>query len=91
MWLAEFCIDWFYKDNIQLYTSIHQQIADVDISEGRKSSFKMGVQYHINSIGFDISISDQYQLYEIAIADEIGLESYDENFKIGLQIKKTFN
>ena len=91
MWFVEVGLDWFYKDNIQLYSNVHQQIKDLNISEGRKSSFKIGVQYYINTIGFDLSISNQYQLYGTAIADEIGLGNYDNNIKAGFQINKIFN
>ena len=91
MWFVEVGLDWFYKDNIQLYSNVHQQLKDLDISEGRKSSFKIGVQYHINTIGFDLSISNQYHLYGTAIANEIGLENYDNNIKAGFQINKIFN
>ena len=44
MWFVEVGLDWFYKDNIQLYSNVHQQIKDLDISEGRKSSFNIGVR-----------------------------------------------
>ena len=91
MWFVEVGLDWFYKDNIQLYSNVHQQLKDLDISEGRKSSFKIGVQYHINTFGFDLSISNQYHLYGTAIANEIGLENYDNNIKAGFQINKIFN
>ena len=81
----------FIKKIIQLYSNVHQQLKDLDISEGRKSSFKIGIKYQINSIGFDLSISNQYQLYGTAIANEIGLENYDDNIKSGFQIYKIFN
>ena len=46
---------------------------------------------NFNTIGFDLSISNQYQLYGTAIANEIGLGNYDNNIKAGFQINKIFN
>ena len=39
-------------------------------------------QLNINTIGFDLSISNQYHLYGTAIANEIGLKIIDNFIKL---------
>ena len=91
IWFIETGLDWFFRENVQLYTSMIQQITDLDISEGSKSSIKVGLQYYINSVGFDLSITNLYHLHGTAIADDIGINNYDEKLRLGFQINKMFN
>jgi len=91
MWFLETGIDWAFKDNIEIYGNIIQQMTDVDISQGSKSSIKFGLQYFIKTISLDLSITNLYHLHGTAIIDDIGVNDYTEKFRMGFQINKMFN
>jgi len=91
IWFLETGIDWTFRDNIEIYGNIIQQMTDVDISQGSKSSIKFGLQYFIKTISLDLSITDLYHLHGTAIIDDIGVNDYTEKFRIGFQINKMFN
>jgi len=92
IWFLETGVDWAFKDNIEIYGNIIQQMTDADISQGSsKSSIKFGLQYFIKTLAFDLSITNLYHLHGTAIIDDIGLNDYTEKFRIGFQINKMFN
>ena len=66
-------------------------MSDLDISQGSKSSIKLGLQYFIKTYALDISITDLYHLHGTSIIDDIGINDYTDNLKMGFQINKTFN
>jgi len=91
IWFLEAGIDWAFKNNIEIYGDMTQQITDVDISQGSKSSIKFGLQYFIKTLVLDLSITNLYHLHGTAIIDDIGVNDYTEKFRIGFQINKMFN
>jgi len=91
IWFLETGIDLALKDNIEIYGNIIQQMTDVDISQGSKSSIKFGLQYFIKTLILDLSITNLYHLHGTAIIDDIGVNDYTEKFRIGFQINKMFN
>ena len=91
IWFLETGIDWAFRDNIEIYGDMTQQMTDTDISQGSKSSIKFGLQYFIKTISLDLSITDLYHLHGTAIIDDIGVNDYTEKFRMGFQINKMFN
>ena len=91
IWFLETGVNWTLKDNIEIYGNIIEQMSDLDISQGSKSSIKLGLQYFIKTYALDISITDLYHLHGTSIIDDIGKNDYTENLKMGFQINKTFN
>ena len=91
MWFLETGLDWFLKSNIEIYGSLIQQMTDTDISQGSQSAFRAGLQYYFKTISIDLSITNLYHLHGTAIIDDIGINNYSENFRIGFQINKMFN
>jgi len=91
MWFLETGLDWFLKSNIEIYGSLIQQMTDTDISQGSQSALKAGLQYYFKTISIDLSITNLYHLHGTAIIDDIGINNYSENFRIGFQINKMFN
>ena len=81
---------WFYKNNIKFYANLSNQITQKEILSGVKTGFKTGFQYSINSIEIDLSISNLYHLHRTAIAEDIGINEYDEKLRFGFQVNKTF-
>ena len=91
IWFLETGVNWAFKDNIEIYGNIIEQMSDLDISQGSKSSIKFGLQYFIKTFILDISITDLYHLHGTSIIDDIGVNNYTENLRIGIQINKIFN
>ena len=91
MWFLETGLDWFLKNNIGIYGSLIQQMTDTEISQGDESALKAGLQYYFKTISIDLSITNLYHLHGTAIIDDIGINNYSENFRIGFQINKMFN
>ena len=91
MWFLETGLDWFLKSNIGFYGSLIQQMTDTEISQGSQSALKAGLQYYSKTISIDLSITNLYHLHGTAIIDDIGINNYSENFRIGFQINKMFN
>lgn len=91
IWFVETGLHWFYKNNIQFYTRISKRITDEDISSAIKTGFKAGIQYHINSIGLDLSVTNLHRLHGTAIFEDIGINDNDQKLKVGFQINKMFN
>ena len=81
---------WFYKDNIQFYGNLSNQITEKKLSSGVKTGFKTGIQYSINSIEIDLSISNLHHLHRTAIAEDIGIDDHDQKLRFGFQVNKTF-
>ena len=52
---------------------------------------KIGLQYFIKTISLDLSITDLYHLNGTAIIDDLGVNDYTENLRMGFQINKMFN
>jgi len=91
IWFLETGVDWAFKDNIEVYGNIIQQMTDVDISQGSQSSIKFGFQYFIKTLVLDLSITNLYHLHGTAIIDDIGVNNYTEKFRMGFQLNKMFN
>ena len=91
MWFLETGLDWFLKSNIEIYGSLIQQMTDTDISQGSQSALRAGLEYYFKTISIDLSITNLYHLHGTAIIDDIGINNYSENFRIGFQINKMFN
>ena len=91
MWFLETGLNWFLKSNIEIYGSLIQQMTDTDISQGSQSALEAGLQYYFKTISIDLSITNLYHLHGTAIIDDIGINNYSENFRIGFQINKMFN
>ena len=91
IWFLETGIDWIFKNNIEIYGNLIQQMTDVDISQGSQTSMKIGLQYFIKTISLDLSITDLYHLHGTAIIDDLGVNDYTENLRMGFQINKMFN
>ena len=91
IWFLETGVDWAFKDNIEVYGNIIQQMTDVDISQGSQSSIKFGLQYFIKTLVLDLSITNLYHLHGSAIIDDVGVNDHTEKFRIGFQINKMFN
>ena len=91
MWFLETGLDWFLKSDIQIYGSLIQQMSDTDISDGDQSAIIAGLKYYFKTISVDLSITNLYHLHGTAIIDDIGINNYSENFRIGFQINKIFN
>ena len=91
IWFLKTGVDWAFKDNIEIYGNIIQQMTDLDISQGSQSSIKFGLQYFIKTLVLDLSITNLYHLHGTAIIDDIGVNNYTEKFRIGFQINKMFN
>ena len=91
MWFLETGLDWFLKNNIQIYGSLIQQMTDTDIYEGDESAIKAGLKYYLKTISVDLSITNLYHLHGTAIIDDIGINNYSENFRMDFQINKMFN
>ena len=91
IWFLEAGLDWAFKDNIEVYGNIIQQMTDVNKSQGSQSSIKFGLQYFIKTLVLDLSITNLYHLHGTAIVDDVGVNDYTEKFRIGFQINKMFN
>jgi len=91
IWFLETGIDWIFKNNIEIYGNLIQQMTDKDISQGSQTSMKIGLQYFIKTISLDLSITDLYHLHGTAIIDDLGVNDYTENLRMGFQINKMFN
>ena len=91
IWFLETGIDWIFKNNIEIYGNLIQQMTDTDISQGSQTSMKIGLQYFIKTISLDLSITDLYHLHGTAIIDDLGVNNYTENLRMGFQINKMFN
>ena len=91
IWFIQTGLNFFYKENIQLYTSVSKQVSDEDISSGIKTGYKAGIQYYINTIGYDLSASNLHHLHGTAIAEDIGINNNDQKLRFGFQINKMFN
>ena len=91
IWFLETGIDWILKNNIEIYGNLIQQMTDTDISQGSQTSMKIGLQYFIKTISLDLSITDLYHLHGTAIIDDLGVNNYTENLRMGFQINKMFN
>ena len=91
IWFLETGIDWIFKNNIEIYGNLIQQMTDTDISQGSQTSMKIGLQYFIKTISLDLSITDLYHLHGTAIIDDLGVNDYTENLRMGFQINKMFN
>jgi len=91
MWFLETGIDWIFKNNIEIYGNLIQQMTDVDISQGSQTSIKFGLQYFIKTLVLDLSITNLYHLHGTAIIDDLGVNDYTENLRMGFQINKMFN
>ena len=91
IWFLETGIDWIFKNNIEIYGNLIQQMTDTDISKGSQTSMKIGLQYFIKTISLDLSITDLYHLHGTAIIDDLGVNDYTENLRMGFQINKMFN
>jgi len=90
IWFLETGLNWLIRDNVELYGDMIKQITDLDIAQGSKSSIKIGLQYFMKTIGLDFSITNLYHLHGTAIIDDIGVNDYSENLRIGFQINKMF-
>ena len=84
-------LHWFYKNNIQFYANLSNQVTQKEISSGIKTGFKTGIQYIINTIEIDLSFSNLDHLHGTAIAEDIGINNHDQRFRFGFQINKIFN
>ena len=91
IWFLETGIDWIFKNNIEIYGNLIQQMTDTEISQGSQTSMKIGLQYFIKTISLDLSITDLYHLHGTAIIDDLGVNNYTENLRMGFQINKMFN
>ena len=91
MWFLETGIDWIFKNNIEIYGNLIQQMTDVDISQGSQTSIKFGLQYFIKTLVLDLYITNLYHLHGTAIIDDLGVNDYTENLRMGFQINKMFN
>ena len=91
IWFLETGIDWLFRNNIEIYGNLIQQMTDTDISQGSQTSMKIGLQYFIKTISLDLSITDLYHLHGTAIIDDLGVNDYTENLRMGFQINKMFN
>ena len=81
---------WFYKNNVQFYAKLSNQITQNEISSGVKTGFKTGIQYSINSIEIDLSVSNLYHLNRTALAEDIGILDNDQKLRFGFQVNKIF-
>ena len=90
IWFAQSGLHWFYRDNIQFYGNLSNQITEKELSSGVKTGFKTGIQYSINSIEIDLSISNLHHLHRTAIAEDIGIDDHDQKLRFGFQVNKTF-
>ena len=91
IWFFQTGINWASKNNIELYADVIQNITDDDNPQNSKSSLKIGFKYFINSMSLDLSITNQYYLHGTALIDDLGVNDYSENFRMGLQINKIFD
>jgi len=91
MWFLKTGLDWFLNSNIEIYGSLIQQMTDTDISQGSQSAIRAGIKYYLKTTSVDLSITNLYHLHGTAIIDDIGINNYSENFRIGFQINKMFN
>ena len=91
IWFLKAGVYWAFKDNIEIYGNIIQQMTDLDISQGSQSSIKFGLQYFIKTLVLDLSITNLYHLHGTAIIDDIGVNNYTEKFRMGFQLNKMFN
>ena len=66
-------------------------MTDTDISQGSQSAIRAGIKYYLKTTSVDLSITNLYHLHGTAIIDDIGINNYSENFRIGFQINKMFN
>ena len=90
IWFAQSRLIWFYKNNIQVYTNLANQITEKELSSGAKTGFKMGIQYSINTIEIDLSVSNLHHLHSTAIAEDLGIDDHDQKLRFGFQVNKTF-
>ena len=90
IWFAQTGLHWFYKDNIQFYGNLSNQITEKKLSSGVKTGFKTGIQYSINSKEIDFSISNLHHLHRTTIAEDIGIDDHDQKLRFGFQVNKTF-
>ena len=74
---------WFYTNNIRFYANLSNQITEKELSSGVKTGFKTGIQYSINSIEIDLSISNLHHLHRTAIAEDIGIDDHDQKLRFG--------
>jgi hypothetical protein len=89
IWFAQSGLLWFYKNNIRFYANLSNQITEKELSSGVKTGFKTGIQYSINSIEIDLSVSNLHHLHRTAIAEDIGINDHDQKLRFGFQVNKT--
>ena len=90
VWFAQSGLHWFYKNHVQFYANLSNQITQNEISSAVKTGFKTGIQYSINSIEIDLSVSNLYHLNRTALAEDIGILDNDQKLRFGFQVNKIF-
>ena len=91
IWFFQTGINWALKNNIELYANVIQKVTDDDNSQNNKALLKAGFKYFMNSMSLDLSITNLYYLHGTALIDNLGVNNYSENFRMGFQINKIFD